>query len=73
MVFIPLRINFYIFKNLHCLDFFGGKNLCTLEGIIIVQVLKEVPSEKHSQFSIMHEDGRIPFELQVIEKGKVFD
>lgn len=66
-------MNFYICKNLHCLDSFGGKNLCTFEGSIIVQVLKELPSEKNSQFLIVREDGRTPFERQVIKKGKVFD
>jgi len=63
-------MNFYIFKNLHCPGSFGGKNFCTFEGIVIVWVFKELPSEKNSQFLIMPEDRRTAFELQVIKKGK---
>lgn len=70
MIFIYLRMNFYIFKNLDCPGSFGGKNFCTFEGVIIVWVFKEPPSEKNSQFLIMLEDCRTAFELEVRKKSK---
>ena len=63
-----MRDAFYIFKNIvfHCSGSFGGRNPCAFEGIIIVWVLKELPSEENSFFLIMPEARRTPFKQQVI-------